>query len=67
VLGALRAISRSAALTESLALRARGATVRTLAPDAGSARLMGANLMNRDRIGDVLEAAYAQGRRLAGS
>jgi NTE family protein len=65
VFGALRAVSRSAALTETLALRARGASVRTLAPDAASARVMGANLMDRDRIDDVLDAAYAQGRRLA--
>lgn len=64
--GALRAVARTAAFTEALALRARGASVRTLAPDDESARRMGLNLMDRKRVDTVLEAAYAQGRRLAG-
>ena len=63
--GALRAFSRSAAMTETLALRARGATVRTIAPDARAAEIMGVNLMNRSRADEVLAAGYAQGRALA--
>jgi NTE family protein len=64
--GALRAVARTTAFTEALALRARGASVRTIAPDEESARRMGLNLMDRKRVGTVLEAAYAQGRKLAG-
>ena len=56
-LGALRAVARTAAFTEGLALRARGASVRTIAPDDASARIMGLNLMDRKRVGAVLEAA----------
>jgi NTE family protein len=63
--GALRAVARTAAFTEALALRARGASVRTIAPDEASARRMGLNLMDRGRVDTVLEAAYAQGRTLA--
>jgi len=62
---ALRAFSRSAAATETLALRARGATVRTIGPDARAAELMGVNLMNRSRVPQVLAAGYAQGKALA--
>jgi len=62
--GALRAFSQSAALTEALALRARGATVRTIAPDARAAEAMGANLMDRGRVDAVLAAGYAQGKAL---
>ena len=63
---ALRAFSRSAAAAETLALRARGATVRTIAPDARAAEAMGVNLMDRRRVAQVLAAGYAQGRSLAG-
>src|SRR4051794_27783311 len=63
--GALRAFSQSAALAETLTLRARGAEVRTIAPDARAAEVMGANLMDRRRVGEVLSAGYAQGRALA--
>ena len=63
--GALRALSASAALTESLALKARGARVRTIAPDPEAAAIMGANLMDRRRVEEVLAAGYAQGRGLA--
>jgi NTE family protein len=66
VFGALRAFSQSAALAETLALRARGATVRTIAPDARAAGVMGTDLMDRGRIDEVLAAGYAQGRALAG-
>jgi len=64
--GALRAFSQSAALAETLTLRARGAEVRTIAPDARAAEAMGANLMDRRRVDEVLAAGYAQGRELAG-
>ncbi|MEO8686877.1 MAG: patatin-like phospholipase family protein [Solirubrobacteraceae bacterium] len=63
---ALRAFSRSAAATETLALRARGATVRTIGPDARAAEAMGVNLMDRGRVPQVLAAGYAQGKALAG-
>jgi NTE family protein len=63
--GALRAFSQSAALAETLSLRARGAEVRTIAPDARAAEVMGANLMDRGRVDEVLAAGYAQGRALA--
>jgi NTE family protein len=65
--GALRAFSQSTALAEALTLRARGATVRTIAPDTRAADVMGVNLMDRDRgrVDAVLAAGYAQGRGLA--
>jgi NTE family protein len=62
---ALRTFSRSAAAAETLALRARGATVRTIGPDARAAEAMGVNLMNRTRVPQVLAAGYAQGKALA--
>ena len=61
----LRAFSSSAAGAETLALRARGATVRTIGPDARSAEAMGVNLMDRGRVAQVLAAGYAQGKALA--
>jgi hypothetical protein len=61
----LRAFSGSALLRETLALRSRGAEVRTVAPDPASARVMGLNLMNRSRAEEVLDVAFAQGRALA--
>ena len=64
-IGALRAFSRRRLLAETLALRARGATVRTIGPDARAAGLMGVNLMDRGRVAQVLAAGYAQGRALA--
>src|SRR5215218_3248822 len=64
--GAVRAASQSTALAEALALRARGATVRTIAPGPRAAAVMGANLMDRGRVDEVLAAGYAQGRALAG-
>jgi NTE family protein len=64
-LGPLRAFSLTAVAAETLAVRARGAEVRTIVPDAGSAAVMGANLMDAHRSEDVLDAAFAQGRALA--
>jgi len=65
-LGALRAFSTSALIAESFALRARGAHVRTVVPDAAAGALMGMNLMDPSRSEAVLDAAFAQGRALAG-
>jgi NTE family protein len=62
---ALRAFSRSAAAAETLVLKARGATVRTIGPDARAAEAMGVNLMDRGRVPQVLAAGYAQGKALA--
>ena len=61
----LRAFSLAAVATETLAVRARGAEVRTIAPDDASAAVMGANLMDPSRSEEVLDAAFAQGRALA--
>ncbi len=65
-LAPLRAFSLTAVATETLAVRSRGAEVRTIVPDAGSAAVMGANLMDARRSEAVLDAAFAQGRTLAG-
>jgi NTE family protein len=62
-LASLRAFSLTAVAAETLAIRQRGATVRTVVPDAASAAVMGRNLMNRSRVEDVLDAAFAQGLR----
>jgi hypothetical protein len=64
-LGALRAFTTTAVAAETLALRSRGAEVRTVTPDAGSAAAMGADLMDPSRIEQVLDAAFAQGRAMA--
>jgi NTE family protein len=65
-LGALRAATHAAALTERAALRARGARVRLVAPDAASGRVMGPNLMDRSLVSEAYAAGLAQGRGLAG-
>jgi NTE family protein len=62
--GALRAFSTTALVAETLALRARGAEVRTIGPDAESAGAMAPDLMDGRRAEDVLDAAFAQGRDL---
>ena len=64
-MGALRAFSLAAVAAETLAVRARGAEVRTIVPDDASAAVMGMNLMDGSRSEDVLDAAFAQGRALA--
>jgi NTE family protein len=61
----LSSVSNAAALAESLALRARGARVRTIRPDSGAAEAMGVNLMDRRRAPEALAAGYAQGLALA--
>jgi NTE family protein len=65
--GAIGPISRTAASGEALALRHRGARVRTINPDEASARAMGVNLMSRSRRPAVIAAGHAQGLRLAGT
>jgi NTE family protein len=64
-LAPLRAFSLTAVAAETLAVRARGAQVRTIVPDEASAAVMGPNLMDPRRTEDVLDAAFAQGRALA--
>jgi NTE family protein len=64
-MGALRAFSLAAVAAETLAVRARGAEVRTIVPDDMSAAVMGSDLMDGSRSEDVLDAAFAQGRALA--
>ena len=61
----LGSVSNAAALAESLALRARGASVRTIRPDRGAAEAMGQNLMDRRKAPEALAAGYAQGLTLA--
>jgi NTE family protein len=61
----LSRVANAAALTESLALRARGASVHTIRPDPAAAEVMGPDLMDRRRTSDALAAGYAQGRALA--
>jgi NTE family protein len=60
----LRGTLRGVAALETLALRARGATVRAVVPDAAAAVLMN-RLMDPDRGGRVLAAGYRQGLELA--
>ena len=62
----LSSVSNAAALAESLALKARGARVRTLRPDRDAAEAKGSNCMDRRRAPEALAAGYAQGRALAG-
>ncbi|MBV8944896.1 MAG: patatin-like phospholipase family protein [Solirubrobacterales bacterium] len=61
VLGVIRSVSRTAVSVEALALRRRGAAVRTLAPNAECAEMMGINFMDREPRGRVLAAGYRQG------
>jgi NTE family protein len=59
-----RGASRSRALVEMQALRARGARVRLIGPDAGSGEAIGSDLMDRTRREAVLAAGYRQGLTL---
>jgi NTE family protein len=65
MLGVIRNVARSAVSIEALALRRRGATVRTVAPNLESAAAMGTNFMDREPRGRVLGAGYRQGFALA--
>jgi NTE family protein len=62
--GARRA-STALAATEALAVRARGAQVSRVAPDAAAVQAIGPSLMDQRRRAAVAAAGYAQGRRLA--
>ena len=57
----VRNVARSAVSLEALALRRRGADVRTIAPNVESAAAMGTNFMDREPRGRVLAAGYRQG------
>jgi len=63
--GGLGPISRGVAAAEALALKHRGARVRTLNPDAASSAALGSNFMDPRRRAGVIEAGLAQGRLLA--
>jgi NTE family protein len=65
LIGVLRRVSRTAATVEAMALRRRGASVRTFAPSVDCAREMGLNLMDRRRSARVLAAGYRQGLEIA--
>jgi NTE family protein len=65
MIGVFRRVSRTAAAVEALALRRRGAIVRTFAPSSACAAEMGLNLMDRRRAADVLSAGYRQGLEIA--
>lgn len=62
--GALRTVTRASAGTEAQALRARGAKVKLIAPDAGSIRAMGPRLMDERRTAESERAGFEQGLRL---
>jgi NTE family protein len=65
MIGVFRRVSRSAATIEAMALRRRGASVRTFAPSVDAARAMGLNLMDRRPASKVLAAGYRQGLDIA--
>jgi NTE family protein len=61
---ALRTATAAAAGYEGMALRARGAELRTITPDDASLGAIGPDLMNPRHRRAVEAAGYAQGRRL---
>jgi NTE family protein len=65
LLTVIRNVARSAVSIESLALRRRGALVRTVAPNAECAAAMGSNFMDQEPRIRVLAAGYRQGLRVA--
>lgn len=65
LLAVMRNVARSAVSVESLALRRRGAQVRTIAPNAESAAAMGSNFMQSEPRIRVLAAGYRQGLLVA--
>src|ERR1700759_2694801 len=56
----MRNVARSAVSVEALALRRRGARVRTIAPNAECAAAMGSNFMDQEPRTRVLSAGYRQ-------
>jgi NTE family protein len=65
MLTVMRNVARSAVSIESLALRRRGARVRTVAPNAECAAAMGSNFMDQEPRTRVLAAGYRQGLLVA--
>ena len=65
MLTVMRNVARSAVSIESLALRRRGALVRTIAPNAECAAAMGSNFMDQEPRTRVLSAGYRQGLLVA--
>jgi NTE family protein len=65
MLSVLRNVARSAVSIEALALRRRGAKVRTVAPNAECAAAMGSNFMDQEPRTRVLSAGYRQGLLVA--
>ncbi|HEX8975981.1 MAG TPA: patatin-like phospholipase family protein [Solirubrobacteraceae bacterium] len=65
LLTVMRNVARSAASIESLALRRRGASVRTVAPNAECAAAMGSNFMDQEPRTRVMAAGYRQGLLVA--
>jgi NTE family protein len=61
----MRGLARSAVSIEALALRRRGAAVRSIAPNAESAAAMGANFMDAAPRTRVIAAGYRQGLTIA--
>jgi NTE family protein len=67
LLAVARNLARSAVSIEALALRRRGAVVRTVHPNLECAAAMGADFMDPEPRGLVLAAGYRQGLTVAGS
>ncbi|MFZ0090412.1 MAG: patatin-like phospholipase family protein, partial [Solirubrobacteraceae bacterium] len=65
LLNVIRNVARSASSIEGLALRRRGARVRTIAPNAECAGAMGSNFMDAEPRTRVVSAAYRQGLLIA--
>jgi NTE family protein len=65
LLTVMRNVARSAVSVEALALRRRGARVRTIAPNAECAAAMGSNFMDQEPRTRVLSAGYRQGLLVA--
>jgi NTE family protein len=65
LLAMMRNVARSAVSVESLALRRRGAAVKTVAPNSECAAAMGANFMDHEPRSRVLAAGYRQGLLVA--
>jgi NTE family protein len=59
--GGVRAAARTAMLLEASALKARGARVRIITPDRGSAASIGRDLMSAERLAATQASGYAQG------
>jgi len=65
MLTVMRNVARSAVSIEALAVRRRGAQVRTIAPNAECAAAMGSNFMDQEPRTRVLSAGYRQGLSVA--